>query len=47
MIEFQRLAIMSHQILEERLVFIFIEGLMDLLRGMVKVSYPRSIDDTI
>lgn len=45
--ELQRLAIMTHHLLEDRLVFIFIEGLIELLRGMVKVASPRSLDDAI
>lgn len=40
--EFQRLAIMIHHILEDRLKFLFIEGLVEPLRGMVKVSYPNT-----
>lgn len=47
MTEFQRLAVMIHHIPEERLTFLFIEGLAEPLRGMVKVSSPRSLDDAI
>lgn len=45
--KFQRLAVMTHHLPEERLVFILIKGLMEPLRGMVKVSSPRSLDDAI
>lgn len=38
---------MIHHILEERLTFLFIEGLAKLLRGMVKVSHPRTMDEAI
>lgn len=47
MMEFQMIAIMIHHILEERLAFLFIEGLMEPLRGMVKVSSLRSLNDAI
>lgn len=47
MIEFQGLAIMTHHLSKERLVFIFVEGLAQPLSGMVKVSSPRSLDDAI
>lgn len=43
----QRLVIITHHFLEEILVFIFIEGLMEPLGGMIKVSSPRSLDDAI
>lgn len=46
-IEFQRLAMMIHHIPESRLTFLFTEGLMEPLQGMVKVSSPRSLDDAI
>lgn len=45
--KFQRLAVLTHHLLEERLVFIFVEGLTKLLRGMVKVSSSGSLDDVI
>jgi len=45
--EFQRIAIMIHHIPEERLAFLFNEGLTKPLRAMVKVSSPRSLDDAI
>lgn len=45
--EFQRIVVMTHHLLKERLIFIFIKGLMEPLRGMVKVTSPRSLDDTI
>jgi len=38
---------MIHHILEERLTFLFIKGLINPLRGMVKVSYPRTLYDAI
>lgn len=40
MVEFQRLVMMIHHILEEQLTFLFIKDLVKPLRGMVKVSYP-------
>lgn len=46
-IEFQKLVVMIHHISEERLTFLFIEGLIEPLEGMVKVSYPRALDDAI
>lgn len=47
MSKFQKVAVMIHHILEERLTFLFIKGLMEPLQGMVKVSSPRSLDDDI
>lgn len=47
MVKFHRLAVMIHRIPKERLTFLFIEGLFEPLRGMVKVSNPRTMDDTI
>ena len=38
---------MIHHILEERLIFLFIKGLFEPLRGMVKVSNLRVMDDVI
>lgn len=38
---------MTHHLLEERLVFIYVEGLAEPLRGIVKVSSSRSLDDAI
>lgn len=38
---------MIHHILEERLIFLFIEGFFKPLRGMVKVLYPIILDDVI
>jgi len=33
--------------MEEWLIFLFIEGLMEALQSMVKVSSPRILDDVI
>lgn len=38
---------MIHNILEEQLNFMFMEGLMESLHGMIRVSTPRSLYDTI
>lgn len=38
---------MIHRITKERLAFIFIEGLMDPFRVMLKVSSPRILDNVI
>jgi len=38
---------MTHHLPKKRLVFIFIEGLEEPLKGMVKVSSPRSLDNAI
>ena len=46
-VEFQMLIIMIHHLLEEWLTFIFIDGLVNPLRGRVKVSSPSSLDDAI
>jgi len=47
MMEFQKLAVMIHHIPKERITFIFIEGLAKPLRVMVKVSYPKTLDNSI
>lgn len=41
------LAIMTHHFLEDQLVFIFIEGLIEPFRRMMKVTSPRSLDEAI
>lgn len=41
MMEFQRIAIMIHHIIEERVDFLFTEGLINPMSGMVKVSSPK------
>lgn len=38
---------MIHHIPNKRLIFLFIKGLYELLRRMVKISHPRTMDDTI
>ena len=38
---------MIHHILKERLIFLFIKGLTKLLRWMIKVSHPWTMDDSI
>lgn len=46
-VEFQRLVVMIHHILEKWITFLFIKGLYEPLRGMVKVSHPRTMDNAI
>lgn len=46
-VEFQRIVVMIHNISKERLTFMFVEGLMDPLQGMVRVSAPTKPDNAI
>lgn len=38
---------MIHHIPEERLIFLFLEGLIEPLRDMTTVTYPKTLDDAI
>lgn len=46
-IEFQRIVVMIDNILKGRLTFMFLEGLMESLQGMVRVFVPKTLDDAI
>jgi hypothetical protein len=45
--EFQRLAVMVQDISQTRLMMLFIEGLMEPLKGWVKAFKPTNLQDTI
>ena len=45
--EFQRVAVMLSDIPEGRLVMLFVEGLMEPLRGWVKAYKPTSLQDAV
>lgn len=45
--KFQRISMMIHNVSEGRLTFMFLEGLMELLQSMMRVSIPNTLDDAI
>jgi len=45
--EFQRLAVIVIDIFEVRLVILFVEGLVEPLRGWVKVYKPTTLQDAV
>ena len=45
--EFQRVVVMVSDISKGRLVMLFVEGLMEPLRGWVKAYKPTSLQDAV
>lgn len=45
--EFERLAMMVPDVTERRLIVLFVEGLSEPLRGLVKALDPASLQDAI
>jgi len=45
--EFQRIAVMVPDMIEKRTIMLFVEGLNDKLKGLVKAHKPSTLDDAI
>lgn len=45
--EFQQIAVMVPNMTEKRVTMLFVEGLNDKLKGLVKARRPNTLDDAI
>lgn len=45
--EFQKIAVMAPKMLEKRVTMLFVEGLHDRMRGLVKAHKPKTLDEAI
>lgn len=45
--EFQKIAIMVPKMAKNRVVMLFVEGLSEMLHGLVKAHKPKTLDDAI